>query len=92
MAEKKSFEQVLRKLEETSEKLKSEDISLEDAIKCYEADINYNFNELLASANLAGEMVNIHKYTAELLFSICLTLSLEMPKIFPTSSWLFSLP
>ena len=48
-----------------------------NAIKCYEADINYNFNELLASANLAGEMVNIHKYTAELLFSICLTKHLE---------------
>lgn len=53
MAEKMNFEQVLKKLEEAAEKLKSEDISLEDAIKCYEEGIGYykECSELLESAN-----------------------------------------
>ena len=41
MADKKTFEDVLKKLEEASAKLKSEDISLEDAIKSYEEGIKY---------------------------------------------------
>ena len=42
MAEKKrNFEESLKKLEEASENLKSTDISLEDAITCYEQGIKY---------------------------------------------------
>ena len=41
MTEKKeTFEEALKKLENASEKLKSEDISLEDAIRSYEEGIN----------------------------------------------------
>lgn len=41
MAEKKTFESSLKKLEEISEKLRSPDISLEDAMKSYEEGVRY---------------------------------------------------
>ena len=50
MAEKKtSFEDALRKLEEISENLKSENISLEEAMKSYEEGVKYykECNEIL---------------------------------------------
>ena len=60
MAEKKrSFEESLKKLEEASENLKSTDISLEDAIKCYEQGIKY-YNvcrEILDNANQRIETI-----------------------------------
>lgn len=36
-----TFEESMRKLEEMSEKIKDENISLEEAMKCYEEGINY---------------------------------------------------
>ena len=43
MDEKKmTFEETLKKLEEASEKLRSQDTSLEDAIKSYEEGIKYD--------------------------------------------------
>lgn len=41
-AKEMSFEEALKKLEEVSKKLKSEDISLEEAIACYEEGIKYH--------------------------------------------------
>lgn len=53
MAEKKNFEDTLKKLETASDKLKSEDISLEDAIKAYEEGIRYykECSDILEKAN-----------------------------------------
>ena len=54
MAENKhSFEEPLKKLELASEKLKSDNISLEDAIKNYEEGIKYykECTEILENAN-----------------------------------------
>ncbi len=53
MSEQKDFETVLKKLEETSQKLKSEEISLADAIKSYEEGIKYynECNDILEKAS-----------------------------------------
>lgn len=53
MSEQKDFETVLKKLEETSQKLKSEEISLADAIKNYEEGIKYynECNDILEKAS-----------------------------------------
>lgn len=53
MSEQKNFEAVLKKLEEASQKLKSEEISLADAIKSYEAGIKYynECNDILEKAS-----------------------------------------
>lgn len=54
MAEKKkNFEESLKKLEEISDKLKSENISLDDAIKNYEEGIKYykECSDILEKAN-----------------------------------------
>ena len=61
MAEKKRiFEESLKKLEEASENLKSTDISLEDAIKCYDQGIKYynECREILDNANQRIETIN----------------------------------
>lgn len=53
MSEQKDFETVLKKLEEASQKLKSEEISLADAIKSYEEGIKYynECNDILEKAS-----------------------------------------
>lgn len=53
MSEQKDFETVLKKLEETAQKLKSEEISLADAIKSYEEGIKYynECNDILEKAS-----------------------------------------
>lgn len=53
MSEQKDFETVLKKLEVTSQKLKSEEISLADAIKSYEEGIKYynECNDILEKAS-----------------------------------------
>lgn len=53
MSEQKDFETVLKKLEETSQKLKSEEISLADAIESYEEGIKYynECNDILEKAS-----------------------------------------
>ena len=50
--ENESFEDCLKKLEDRAAKLSSEDISLEEAIKCYEEGAAYYkaCNEILESA------------------------------------------
>lgn len=53
MGGQKDFETMLKKLEETSQKLKSEEISLADAIKSYEEGIKYynECNDILEKAS-----------------------------------------
>ena len=60
MAEvKDSFEDSLRKLRETAEKIKSDDTSLEDSIKCYEEGMKYynECNEILKTAEQKIELM-----------------------------------
>ena len=60
MAEvKDSFEESLRKLRETAEKIKSDDTSLEDSIKCYEEGMKYynECNEILKTAEQKIELM-----------------------------------
>ncbi len=53
MGGQKDFETMLKKLEEASQKLKSEEISLADAIKSYEEGIKYynECNDILEKAS-----------------------------------------
>ena len=60
MAEKKNFEQTLKKLETVSEKLKSEDISLEDAIKAYEDGV------LIGEGEHTRAVINVERFLAKL--------------------------
>lgn len=59
MADKVSFEDTLKKLEEAVSRLKSEDVSLEEAIKCYEdAKTLYNeCNDILKKAEQTIETI-----------------------------------
>ena len=52
MEKKDTFEESLEKLRKAAEKIKSEDTTLEDSIKCYEEGMkNYNeCNEILRNA------------------------------------------
>lgn len=54
-----NFEESLRKLEEMTEKIRREDTSLEEAIKCYEEGLNcYNkCNEILKNAKQSIEVI-----------------------------------
>ena len=57
---KKTFEETFRKLEETSEILKSDNISLEEAIKNYEKGIKYykECREILKNAEQKIETID----------------------------------
>lgn len=54
-----NFEESLKKLEEMTEKIRREDTSLEEAIKCYEEGLNcYNkCNEILKNAKQSIEVI-----------------------------------
>ena len=54
-----SFEESLKKLEEMTEKIRREDTSLEDAIKCYEEGIlcYKQCNEILSNAKQSIEII-----------------------------------
>lgn len=54
-----NFEESLKKLEEMTDKIRREDTSLEDAIKCYEEGIScYNkCNEILKNAKQCIEVI-----------------------------------
>ena len=58
MAEKKnkSFEEIIKKLEETSEKLKGDEVPLEDAIRSYEEGIGY-YRECCEILEKAGQKI-----------------------------------
>ena len=62
MTEKKdTFEESLEKLRQTAEKIKSEDTTLEDSIKCYEEGMKYynECNDILKSAEQKIELMDI---------------------------------
>ena len=52
MEKKDTFEESLEKLRNVAEKIKSEDTTLEDSIKCYEEGMKYynECNEILKNA------------------------------------------
>lgn len=52
MEKKDTFEESLEKLRKAAEKIKSEDTTLEDSIKCYEEGMKYynECNEILRNA------------------------------------------
>lgn len=61
MTEKKdTFEESLEKLRNAAEKIKSEDTSLEDSIKCYEEGMRYynECNEILKNAEQKIELMD----------------------------------
>lgn len=60
MAEKKdTFEESLEKLRQAAEKIKSEDTTLEDSIKCYEEGMKYynECNDILKNAEQKIEIM-----------------------------------
>lgn len=61
MTEKKdTFEESLEKLRNAAEKIKGEDTSLEDSIKCYEEGMKYynECNEILKNAEQKIELMD----------------------------------
>lgn len=52
-------------------------VIFENALMLYENDINCDFKTILNSADAIADIIEIHKYTAELLICICLTKRLK---------------
>ncbi|MBR2546950.1 MAG: exodeoxyribonuclease VII small subunit [Eubacterium sp.] len=62
MEEKKdTFEESLEKLRQAADRIKSDDTTLEDSIKCYEEGMRYynECNEILKSAEQKIELMDI---------------------------------
>ena len=60
MDKKDTFEESLEKLRNVAEKIKSEDTTLEDSIKCYEEGMKYynECNEILKNAEQKIEIMD----------------------------------
>ncbi len=60
MEKKDTFEESLEKLRKAAEKIKSEDTTLEDSIKCYEEGMKYynECNEILRNAEQKIEIMD----------------------------------
>ena len=60
MDKKDTFEESLEKLRKAAEKIKSEDTTLEDSIKCYEEGMKYynECNEILKNAEQKIEIMD----------------------------------
>ena len=63
----------LDKIEQSAEAKKE----FYDCVKMYESDINADYNTILKNAEIAGEKVGVHKYSAGLLVFMCMSKHLK---------------
>lgn len=63
----------LDKIEQSAEAKKE----FYDCVKMYENDINADYNTILKNAEIAGEKVGVHKYSAGLLVFMCMSKHLK---------------